>query len=95
MTADPALTKRRKQLVKEATLLLEAIAGLAGPEAGDPLTDAATLARAVTCGLLDAPQLRNNKFGRGEIRTSIVNGANVCVDGMGKPIKEERRLMQF
>jgi methylmalonyl-CoA mutase cobalamin-binding subunit len=95
MTADPALTKRRKQLVKEAALLLEAIAGLAGPDVEDPLTDAATLARAVTCGLLDAPQLRNNKFGRGEIRTNIVNGANVVVDEKGKPIKEERRLMQF
>lgn len=93
MTADPALTKRRKQLVKEATLLLEAIAGLAGPDVEDPLTDAATLARAVTCGFLDAPQLRNNKFGRGEIRTNIVNGANVVVDEEGKPIKEERRLM--
>jgi hypothetical protein len=29
---------------------------------------------------MDAPQLRNNKFGRGEVRTSIVNGANVAVD---------------
>jgi methylmalonyl-CoA mutase cobalamin-binding subunit len=95
MTADPAVTKRRKQLVKEARLLLEAIADLAGPDVDDPLTDAATLTRAVTCGLLDAPQLRNNKFGRGEIRTSIVNGANVAVDKKGKPIKETKRLMQF
>ncbi len=95
MTADPAILKRRKQLVKEASILLEAIADLAGPEAGDPFTDAATLARAVTCGLLDAPQLRNNKFGRGEVRTSIVNGANVAVDKKGRPITESRRLMQL
>jgi hypothetical protein len=95
MTADPALTQRRKQLVKEATLLLEAIAGLAGPEAADPFTDAVTLARAVTCGLLDAPQLRNNKFGRGEVRTSIVHGANVAVDAKGKIIKEQKRLSKL
>ena len=79
MTADPLITKRRKQLVEEARLLLEAIAALAGPEVADPLTDPATLARAVTHGLLDAPQLRNNKFGRGAVRTRIVDGANVIV----------------
>ena len=95
MTADPAITKRRKQLVKEATLLLEAISALAGPAAADPLTDSATLARAVTCGLLDAPQLRNNKFGRGEIRTRIVNGANVAVDAKGKIIKEQERISKL
>ena len=92
MTADPVITKRRKQLVKEATLLLEAITALAGPEVDDPFTDAATLTRAVTCGLMDAPQLRNNKFGCGAIRTSIMNGANVTVDAKGKIIKESKRL---
>ncbi|MGZ9224695.1 MAG: cobalamin B12-binding domain-containing protein [Anaerolineales bacterium] len=95
MTADPAVTKRRKELVKDATLLLEAISALAGPEAGDPLTDAATLARAVTSGLMDAPQLRNNKFGRGEIRTSIFNGASMAVDSKGKTIKEQKRLSKL
>jgi methylmalonyl-CoA mutase cobalamin-binding subunit len=95
MTADPAITKRRKELVKDATLLLEAISALAGPEAGDPLTEAATLARAVTSGLMDAPQLRNNKFGRGTVRTSIVNGANVPVDDKGKIIKEKKRLSKL
>jgi hypothetical protein len=94
MTVDPALTKRRKQLVKEAHLLLEAISSLAGQEVDDPLTDAAILARAVTCGLLDAPQLRNNKFGRGQIRTRIVDGANMVVDKRGKPIKEQKRIAQ-
>jgi len=95
MTADPAVTKRRKQLGKEAALLLDAIAALAQPEVDDPFTDAATLARAVTCGLLDAPQLRNNKFGRGDVRTSIVDGANVAVDARGKIIKEQERLSKL
>lgn len=95
MTADPAITKRRKELVKDATLLLEAISALAGPKAGDPLTDAATLARAVTSGLMDAPQLRNNKFGRGVVRTNIVNGASVAVDSKGKTIKERKRLSKL
>ena len=92
MTADKAITKRRKELVKDASLLLEAISALAGPEAGDPLTDAATLTRAVTSGLMDAPQLRNNKFGRGEVRTSIVNGASVNVNTKGRFVTESKRL---
>lgn len=87
MTADRAITKRRRELVKEARLLLDAISTLAGSEAGDPLTDAATLTRAVTSGLMDAPQLRNNKFGCGQVRTSIVNGACVAVNAKGKPIR--------
>ncbi len=95
MTADRAITKRRKELVKEASLLLEAISALAGPEAGDPLTDAPTLTRAVTSGLMDAPQLRNNKYGRGAVRTSIINGASVAVDSKGKTIKEQKRLSKL
>lgn len=95
LTADKAVTKRRKELVKEADILLDAISALAGPEAGDPLTDAATLARAVTSGLMDAPQLRNNKFGRGQVRTSIVRGASVTVNKKGKPIPEEQRIAQL
>ena len=92
MAADPAISRRREQLVKEANLLLEGIAALAGPDVEDALIDAQTLTRAVTGGLMDAPQLRNNKFGRGEIRTSIVGGANVAVDAQGNVIGEQERL---
>lgn len=95
MTADRAITKRRKELVKEANILLEAISRLAGPGAGDPLTDPATLTRAVTSGLMDAPQLRNNKFGRGEVRTRIVDGASVAVNSKGKPVREQKRILEF
>jgi hypothetical protein len=41
---------------------------------------------------MDAPQSRNNKFGRGEVRTRIVNGASMAVDEQGKPIPEEERI---
>jgi len=95
LTADKAITKRRKELVKEAKLLLDAISALAGPESGDPLTDAATLTQAVTSGLMDAPQLRNNKFGRGGVRTSIVNGASMTVNSKGKIVKEVKRLQSI
>ena len=91
MTADP-VQARRAQLVTEAQVTLEAIADLAGPEIRDPFTDPATLARAVTSGILDAPQLRNNPFGRGQVITRIINGQCLAVDPTGRSLSERERL---
>ncbi len=76
MTADPKIQSRVNQLEEQANQLLEKIRALG--DSPDPLTDPATLTRAVTSGLLDAPQLRNNKFALGKVKTRIVNGA--CVE---------------
>jgi methylmalonyl-CoA mutase cobalamin-binding subunit len=95
LTADPRIAQRRAELVSEANAILDAIRSLSGPEAGDPFTDAATLARAVTSGILDAPQLVNNKFGRGQVRTRIVDGACVSVDEEGHPISERERISKL
>ncbi len=92
MTADPRVKARCAELVAEAQVTMHTIRNLAGPEVADPLTDAPTLARAVTRGLLDAPQLKNNRFGKGRIRTRICEGACVAVDIKGKPLSEARRL---
>lgn len=91
MTRDPVIQKRVKALVKDANLLLDAIRSLSA-SASDPLTDPATLTLAVTSGLMDAPQLLNNKFGRGQVRTRILNGASVAVDDKGKALDESKRL---
>jgi hypothetical protein len=95
MTADPAVQARRTELVAEARVTLEAIRSLAAPGVADPLTDPATLARAVTSGILDAPHLRNNPFARGEIITRIVDGACVAVDSDGRPLPEAKRLRRL
>ena len=95
MTADPAIARRRAELSAEANAILDAIRSLSGPEAGDPFTDAATLARAVTSGILDAPQLVNHKFGRGQVKTRIVDGTCVSVDGNEKPISERERISRI
>ena len=94
MTADPAVQQRKEELVREARVTLAAIAALAGPDVSDPLTDPATLARAVTTGALDAPHLRNNRFGRGQIVSRIdERGACVAVDpSSGRVLSEEERL---
>ena len=91
MTADPAVRRRVRQLITEANKMLDAIRALSA-SSSDPLTDPVVLTRAVTSGILDAPQLLNNKFGRGQVRTRIVHGASVCVDAKGKPISESSRI---
>ena len=92
MTADPAVQIRKEVLLAEAKVTLEAIRSLASPGVPDPWTDAATLAKAVTSGILDAPQLKNNLFGRGQVRTHIVNGMCVAVSSDGRPLRESDRL---
>ena len=92
MTTDPAIQIRKEELVAEAAVTLEAMRSLAAPGVPDPWTDAATLAKAVTSGLLDAPQLKNNPFGKGLVRTQIVNGKSVAVNSDGRPLSESDRL---
>ncbi len=92
MTHDPAVQARVASLIRETKITLNAIQNLASPETPDPLTDPATLARAVTTGTLDAPHLKNNPFARGEIRTRMIDGACLAVDASGRPISEKQRL---
>jgi hypothetical protein len=83
---------RKDELVAEARLTLEAIRSLVAPGVDDPWTDAATLAAAVTSGILDAPQLKNSRFGRGVVRTQIVDGMCLAVGAEGRPLSEKVRL---
>lgn len=92
MTADPGVQARAGELVEEAHVLIEAIRRLGADAVEDPLSDPATLARAVQAGLLDAPQLQRNRFARGEIRSRTINGAVLAVDAEGHPLTERQRL---
>jgi hypothetical protein len=91
MTSDPAVQSRKNHLLAEARLLLNAIRELGGG-VDDPLSDPTTLARAVRVGLLDAPQLVNNRYAPGRIRTRSIDGAIQAVDAAGEPLSEERRI---
>jgi len=92
MRADPKVQARCDRLVAETKVLLDTIRALADPDVSDPLTDPATLARAVAVGMLDAPQLRNNPFALGRVETRIVDGACLAVDDAGTPRSESERL---
>jgi hypothetical protein len=95
MRQAPEVQARKQELVAEVGVLLDAIRDLAPAGTADPWADAATLARSVTLGLMDAPQLRNNMFGRGEARTRILEGKSVAVDESGHPLTEKERLSKL
>jgi hypothetical protein len=94
MRRDPRVQLRARELVTEAQIALNAIRRLAAPGVSDPFTDPATLARAVTSGILDAPHLRNNPCARGQIVARIDRrGANIAVDALSsQPLFEAERL---
>jgi hypothetical protein len=92
MRADPQVTGRRRELIREANITLQAIRDLADPDIADPLIDPPTLTRAVTSGILDAPHLRSNPFARGQVSSRIIEGACLAVDETGDPVTEGNRL---
>ncbi len=92
LTKDPRIQLRREELVAEAAVTIAAIQQLAGSQVEDPLLDPGCLARAVSSGILDAPQLRNNPYARGQVSTRIVNGQCLAVDASNIPLTEGARL---
>lgn len=94
MTAAPEVQARVAHLVGETRFTLDAIRSLAG-KGVDAWVDPPSLAKAVATGILDAPQLMNNPFGRGHIRTRIVNGGCEVVDESGRVLPEAQRLSQL
>jgi hypothetical protein len=91
LTADPAVQRRKDALIAQTARLLDAIRAL-GPDEDDPLSSPEVLADAVARGLLDAPQLVNNRYAPGRVRTRSIGGAMWSVDAAGNALDEDRRL---
>lgn len=94
MTADPAVQARKAQLIEETYRLIDAIRAL-NSGSPDPLADPDGLARAVALGLLDAPQLVNNLYAPGQVRTRSIHGALHAVRPDGTPIPETERIAEI
>jgi hypothetical protein len=92
MTQAPEVIARKQFLIKQAGMTLDGIRAIAAPGVEDPLADPATLAKAVTSGILDAPQLKNNPYAKGQVSTRIVHGACETIDSRGNPVSEEQRI---
>jgi hypothetical protein len=92
LTVDPSVQIRKAELTYEARLILDAIRNLAVAGAPDPLTDPATLSRAVHVGLLDAPHLLGNTEGLGRVAVRFTDGACRPFDkATGKLLSEAQR----
>ncbi|MGB4594918.1 MAG: cobalamin B12-binding domain-containing protein [Anaerolineaceae bacterium] len=92
---DPVLLARKDHLKAEATITLQAIRNIAEPGVDDPFSHPATLAKAVKAGVLDAPQLKNNRFAAGTIQTRVIKGGCEVVDNNGQPLSEAPRLVEY
>ena len=93
MTLDPQVQARRAHLVSEARVLIDAIRALGDGKTSSPLIDPANLAQAVRLGLLDAPNLQNNAYARGAIRTLVdERGRCNAVTKRGVPLSEAERI---
>jgi methylmalonyl-CoA mutase cobalamin-binding subunit len=92
MTADPAIQAQVDHLVSEVGVTLQAIKHLGENISGDPWADSVILAKSVELGILDAPQLRNNSFALGRMKTRMLNGSCVATNPEGLPVSEAYRL---
>ncbi len=93
LSVDPAVQERKNGLLAEAMVLLAGIskhAASSGIE--EPYTSPGLLASLVTAGILDAPQLKGGKSGKGAIQANLIDGACKCVDADGRPLPEIERL---
>jgi len=96
LTVDPIVMARVGELVEQTQVTLEAIRSIAPASVSDPWTDPVTLAKSVSLGIMDAPQLGNNDYARGEIITRIdERGACVVVNEDGKIMLERERLAEY
>ncbi len=93
MKNDSRVMKRKEELVKDASLIIERIRSLdVYRRYEDPLAEPGIIAMAIKKGILDAPHLEGAHGACGSIRTFFYNGANFAVSGKGEIISEKDRL---
>jgi methylmalonyl-CoA mutase cobalamin-binding subunit len=95
ITADPSIQSQVDHLLSEARVTLQAIQHLGDPISQDPWSDPQVLSKSVKVGILDAPQLRNNPYALGQIKTRVLNGSCVATYPDGTPLSEADRLEQY
>jgi len=98
MAGDPAVQKRKKHLLEEADVLLEAVkkVGVNFGGGGDPWSDPQVIEKAIQMGLLDTPHFRGNPHLCGKIITRLIDGAWYAVDSeTGDVLSEKDRVARI
>ncbi|MBN2205776.1 MAG: methionine synthase, partial [Candidatus Aminicenantes bacterium] len=96
LEADPAVRRRKGELIFEAGVLLQALRKLGEKTSDDPWADPRVIADAIDKGLLDAPQFQGLGVARGAVVTQMIDGACRAVDpSSGRPLTESERLARL
>jgi len=91
MISDPAVQERKAELLSEAEVLLNAIRALG--EGENSFISPRVLARAISCGILDAPHLKGNAAAAGRLVTQLTDKGVCAVDpANGRILTERERL---
>jgi hypothetical protein len=73
---------------------LNAIKNIAPKHIAEPYVDPMNLTQAIKIGILDAPHLKNNPFGRG-LTATMIDDKGECIaiePTTGKPLREKERI---
>ncbi len=86
--ADEEIRKNKEYLKSECAIIIEAIEKMKTGE----MTSPESIFTAVKSGVLDAPGLKRMSVARGEVITSVLDGAMYAVDNRNNIIDERERL---
>ncbi len=93
---DTSVQRRKKELISEATYLLEFIKQLYKDKSDDPLADPAVLTDCIKKGILDAPHILKNDEFKGVLNTRICEGKCLAYDPKeGCFLNEKQRLFRL
>ncbi len=97
LTQSANIQQRVGELVQEAGVLINRIGEIGEDWTKDPLNSPEVLAEAVKIGLMDAPQLVSNPYGKGQISTVVdPRGACVAVNPeSGETLNEANRIKRL
>ena len=93
--SDPAVQRRKQELLAEAGLLINFIKEFYTDLSDDPLFDPAVLADCVRRGILDAPHIVKNVTYRGILHTRVIDGKCVTFNPATKSILSETQRLDM
>lgn len=89
---EKVVEKRKEHLIREASVILEAIKDLGG-DAEDPLSSPDAIAHAIENGILDTPHFKGSDRFKGEVLTACVDGGwDAVCPATGRVLSEKERL---
>jgi len=96
MSKNARVRNRRRVLLAEAALILDAIRQMGEGTTSDPWLDAAVLDAAIRTGILDTPHFNGHPHACGKISTGCIHGAWYAVAAeSGRPRLEAERLQSL